>query len=85
MKDNTSSSSWSVTAAYIASIVAVESITTDLFGWTPVFVFPAGCFVAWCGNFGLVLLNPMWINVDGGRTALEVLEKMVEVTMMRGE
>ena len=42
-------------------------------------------FVAYCGNFGILLLNPTWLNIDGGRTALGVLEKMVEVTMMRGE
>ena len=38
-----------------------------------------------CGNFGILLLNSSWINVDGGKTALDMLEKMVEVTMMRGE
>eukprot|EP00984_Skeletonema_dohrnii_P000867 scaffold260_cov145-Skeletonema_dohrnii-CCMP3373.AAC.2 len=37
-----------------------------------------------CGNFGIILLNSQWINVDGGQRALSVLEKMVEVTMMRG-
>ena len=84
LRRRTKDDTWSIWV-YIASVVALESITTDLLGWTPMFVFPAGCYVAWCGNFGLVLLNPMWINVDGGRTALEILEKMVEVTMMRGE
>ena len=38
-----------------------------------------------CGNFGILLLNPSWINIDGGKRALDMLEKMVEVTMMRGE
>ena len=84
LRRRTKDDAWSIWV-YIASVVALESITTDLLGWTPMFAFPAGCYVAWCGNFGLVLLNPMWINVDGGRTALEILEKMVEVTMMRGE
>ena len=37
-----------------------------------------------CGNFGVILLNSQWINIDGGQRALSVLEKMVEVTMMRG-
>jgi len=40
------------------------------------------CF---CGNFGVLLLNPSWLAIDGGRTALDVLEKMITVTMMRGE
>jgi len=37
-----------------------------------------------CGNFGILLINSQWINIDGGKRALNVLEKMVEVTMMRG-
>ena len=37
-----------------------------------------------CGNFGILLLNSQWINIDGGQRALSMLEKMVEVTMMRG-
>ena len=38
-----------------------------------------------CGNFGILLINPSWVNIDGGKTALDMLEKMVEVTMMRGK
>lgn len=37
-----------------------------------------------CGNFGILLINASWINIDGGKKALDMLEKMVEVTMMRG-
>jgi hypothetical protein len=65
----------------------VEAIVTDLLHFTPQHHFTASnmdVLIVFCGNFGIVLLNPMWLNVDGGRTALEVLEKMVEVTMMRG-
>lgn len=40
------------------------------------------CF---CGNFGILLLNPSWLAIDGGRTALDILEKMINVTMMRGK
>ena len=32
-----------------------------------------------CGNFGILLLNPSWLSIDGGRTALDVLEKMVSL------
>ena len=38
-----------------------------------------------CGNFGILLINSSWINIDGGKKALDMLEKMVEVTMMRGK
>ena len=38
-----------------------------------------------CGNFGILLINSSWVNIDGGKAALDMLEKMVEVTMMRGK
>ena len=38
-----------------------------------------------CGNFGIILLNSNWLNKDGGKKALDMLEKMIEVTMMRGK
>jgi hypothetical protein len=72
---------------YAAIVTAVEAIVTDLLHFTPQHHFTASnmdVLIVFCGNFGIVLLNPLWLNVDGGRTALEVLEKMVEVTMMRG-
>ena len=82
-----------ILAAYIA---AVESITSDLMGFVPKMVknFVASSasssstssfeLLLHCGNFGVILLNSQWINIDGGQRALSVLEKMVEVTMMRG-
>ena len=86
-----------ILAAYIA---AVESITSDLMGFVPKMVnnflhlgssaaaSPSSAssihLLLHCGNFGIILLNSQWINVDGGQRALSVLEKMVEVTMMRG-
>ena len=45
----------------------------------------ANTIIFFCGNFGVLLLNSTWINVDGGKRALDMLEKMIEVTMMRGE
>ncbi len=82
-----------ILAAYIA---AVESVTSDLMGFVPKLVknfvaSPASPsstssfeLLLHCGNFGVILLNSQWINIDGGQRALSVLEKMVEVTMMRG-
>jgi hypothetical protein len=46
---------------------------------------PSATILFFCGNFGIILINSSWINVDGGKRALDMLEKMVEVTMMRGE
>ena len=70
-----------------AAVTALEAITTDLLGFTPVHSLhdhTASRLVLFCGNFGVLLLNPSWLTIDGGRTALDVLEKMVNVTMMRG-
>ncbi len=80
-----------VLAAYIT---AVEAVTTDLLGFVPDSshllnreVTDEGGYqklIYFCGNFGIILLNPLWINLDGGKKALDMLEKMVNVTMMRG-
>ena len=71
-----------------ANITALESISTDLFG-LPVLPFStkktntdAGVF--FCGNFGVIFINSTWMVADGGKSALELLEKMVNVTQMRG-
>jgi hypothetical protein len=74
-----------VLAAYIT---AIEGISTDLLGWTPHLdslwyttnnnsSSSSSYLTFFCGNFGILLLNPSWLSVDGGRTALDVLEKMV--------
>jgi hypothetical protein len=75
-----------VLAAYIT---AIEGISTDLLGWTPHHDSlwyttnnnnnnsSSSYLTFFCGNFGILLLNPSWLSVDGGRTALDVLEKMV--------
>lgn len=42
--------------------------------------------IFFCGNFGVILLNPTWTQTPGdfGKTALDLLERMIEITMMRG-
>lgn len=69
-----------------AYITALEAIVTDLLGFTPIhpYLNNSSHLICFCGNFGVLLLNPSWLSIDGGRTALDVLEKMVNVTMMRG-
>jgi len=69
----------------VAYIVAFEAIVTDLLQLTPMHTaMQKDSIICFCGNFGILLLNPSWLSIDGGRTALDVLEKMVNVTMMRG-
>mmetsp|Transcript_55168 Transcript_55168/g.165297 ORF Transcript_55168/g.165297 Transcript_55168/m.165297 type:complete len:1653 (-) Transcript_55168:851-5809(-) len=73
-----------------ALITALESICTDLLGLggiapaAPVAGGAAAVAFLYCGNFGLLLLDRNWTTSDSGRAALDVLEKMVSVTMMRG-
>lgn len=94
--DKKLSLSWlSSPTVYAAFVTAMEAVVTDLFRWIPHHNYSGSddyygennvtTLLAYCGNFGIILLNPAWLNIDGGRTALDVLEKMVEVTMMRGE
>ena len=71
--------------ATVAYITAFEAIVTDLLQLTPMHtVTQNDSIICFCGNFGILLLNPSWLSIDGGRTALDVLEKMINVTMMRG-
>eukprot|EP00984_Skeletonema_dohrnii_P018654 scaffold8755_cov83-Skeletonema_dohrnii-CCMP3373.AAC.1 len=60
-----------------AYITALEGLTTDLFGFVPQQQSNRGYMTFFCGNFGILLLNSSWLSIDGGRTALDVLEKMV--------
>lgn len=63
-----------------AIITAMEAVATDLLGFGAV-----GRATFLCGNFGLILVNPAWTSgPDHGKTALQILKKLVEVTMMRG-
>jgi hypothetical protein len=66
-------------ALVAASLTALEALSTDLFG-----MYGPSNKVFFCGNFGIILLHKAWSNADGGATALDILEKMVQVTMMRG-
>jgi hypothetical protein len=76
---------------FAAYITAMEAIATDLLGFVPIhphnhqdLSLSSHFIICFCGNFGVLLLNPSWLSIDGGRTALDILEKMVNVTMMRG-
>jgi hypothetical protein len=71
-----------------AYITAMEGMATDLFGFVPHQQHSDSWLsngnshnylTFFCGNFGILLLNPSWLSIDGGRTALDVLEKMVSV------
>jgi hypothetical protein len=67
-------------ARLAASLVALEALSTDLLGLVPTI---SSHKILFCGNFGIILLHKAWSS-NGGTSALDILEKMVQVTMMRG-
>jgi len=76
-----------------AILTAVDAIATDLLGMGKLQLFPSNAFISidpavdsilfHCGNFGVILLSGAWFG-KGGKTALDILEKMIQVTMVRG-
>ena len=68
---------------FACTLTALEAICTDLMGLSaiPFVSMTAGSLL--CGNFGIIVLHQAWL-AHNGKSALDVLEKLVEVTMMRG-
>ena len=80
-------SSYRANIIIAATITAIEAVWTDLLCLPVVPLFgPAspGIYTFFCGNFGLIVINSAWTSKDNGRHALDLLEQMVNVTMMRG-
>ena len=80
------------TVRYVAFLTFIESIWTDLLqlpvllptlGVQQATTTAAATTTFFCGNFGVILLHHMWLS-DRSQNALDCLQKMVEVTMMRG-
>lgn len=84
---------------WAAWVTALEALWTDLLQWptVPTILGDVGGpgmdntgqhqqqerFLH-CGNFGMILLHHVWWTNEYGSVALDVLEKMIQVTMMRG-
>ncbi len=66
----------------MAVLTALEALLTDLLGVYAT-TTSSKC-VFYCGNFGVLLLHDAWTKADQGKTALDILERMISVTMMRG-
>ena len=79
--------SWFIFAGYIT---AHDAICTDLLELNPFLSYygvhenvhnddgDAIHLNFYCGNFGIILLHGAWLDKDGGKAALDILEKMVE-------
>lgn len=65
-------------------VTAMEAISTDLLAFGVLQGIARNTL--FCGNFGIILCDPSWVTspADAGKTALDLLEKMIEVTMIRG-
>jgi hypothetical protein len=69
--------------ANAAVVTAIDALATDFFRLGTTSATTSTMML--CGNFGLILINPSWIShPDNGITALKILQKLVEITMMRG-
>jgi hypothetical protein len=62
---------------------AFDALCTDVFFYGCMASQSSSSSMVYCGNFGIVLLNAAWCSQNGER-AYDLLEKMVNVTMMRG-
>ena len=68
-------------ASSAAWISAAEAIITDLLGCG---IRGLGPTTLLCGNFEVILINPMWRDCSHSRKeTLKLLTKMINVTMMR--
>ena len=76
---------WIILTGYIT---ALDAICTDLLRTQQLAYWSASQYeenyddslrvVFYCGNFGLILLHGAWLDKNGGRSALDILEKMIE-------
>jgi hypothetical protein len=63
-------------------VTLLEALSTDLFLWKPLLPIYNPRAIFFCGNFGILILNPVWLQHKD--SFLDVLQEMVSVTMMRG-
>jgi hypothetical protein len=78
-----SSTSSSVCSKWVSTLTALEALSTDLLGFSNIPFLSIGTKSLLCGNFGIIVLHQAWL-AHNGKSALDVLEKMIQVTMMRG-
>ena len=76
-------------------MTAAEALWTDLLGMEQMALMKKSTVTAasllpphtwfYCGNFGMIILSKLWLTgSDGGEMAKTILQKMIQVTMMRG-
>ena len=72
-----------VRGAYRAAALATaaEALASDLLGLARARERAADAAFFGCGNFGMVLLDACWADTPAAR---DILQRMVEITMMRG-
>lgn len=84
-KQANSSKQYQTTLVLAAYATALEAMVSDLFQMGH---FGTSKTIFYCGNFGLILLNPAWFTDSHERgnchSAVDILQQMIRVTMMRG-
>jgi hypothetical protein len=74
---------------FASFVTALEALSTDLFSLNvpPILtkINSSGSIssILFCGNFGIILLHQAWLS-DNGKSAMDILERMIKVTMMIG-
>ena len=88
---NNQSVAWQTILILTAYATALEALVTDLFQFTPLTTnktLSSNSMIFYCGNFGLIILNPMWLHHKNERgnchSAMAILKDMIRTTMMRG-
>ena len=90
--ENDQSASWQTILILTAYATALEALVTDLFQFAPMTntnsLTSPSTMIFYCGNFGLIILNPMWLHHKDERgnchSAMAILKDMIRTTMMRG-
>ena len=76
----------SSTITWVATVVAIEALWTDLLRLPTLTAMSLpitdGVSTYFCGNFGIILVQDAWLKNTS--KALDVLQRMVQVTMVRG-
>jgi len=82
-RTHSAANKWINSARSAAWITAAEAISTDLLGFGLYGTLSSSTFL--CGNFGIILINPLWTeSSQSSKQVLDLLAKMINVTMMRG-
>lgn len=73
---------------FASYLVVVDAFATDALGFRQLFTLERAAIApnvltVFCGNFGAIILHRAWFE-KGGNFIYDIIEKMIQITMMRG-